>query len=117
MWEAIASNQRRSRILISLMAVLLVALGCVIGMTATPDDPAAGGASGTFIALVVYFIMLATAFYGGSEILLSAAGAHQIQKQDHPRLWNVVEEMTIASGLPLMPSVYIIDDDHPNAFA
>ena len=41
----------------------------------------------------------------------------QIQKQDHPQLFNVVEEMTIAAQLPKMPRVYIVDDPAPNAFA
>lgn len=116
MWEAIASNQRRSRILLSLMAVLLVTLGFAIGMT-VDADPAAGGAMGALVALAVYLLMLMTALFAGSDILLSAAGARRIQKADHPRLWNIVEEMTIASGLPAPPAVYIIDDERPNAFA
>ena len=43
--------------------------------------------------------------------------ARKIEKKDHPTLFNVVEEMTIASGLPRVPDVYIIDDPSPNAFA
>ena len=45
------------------------------------------------------------------------SGAQKIGPQDHPRLYNVVEEMKIASGLEKMPDVYIIDDPALNAFS
>jgi len=45
------------------------------------------------------------------------SGARKIRPDDHPRLYNVVEEMKIASGLETMPDVYIIDDPALNAFA
>jgi len=48
---------------------------------------------------------------------LGSVNARQIQHDDHPMLFNVVEEMTIAAGLPKMPKVYIVDSDAPNAFA
>jgi heat shock protein HtpX len=44
------------------------------------------------------------------------SGAKEISKEDDPRLWNVVEELSIAAGLP-MPRVYLIDDTALNAFA
>ncbi len=40
----------------------------------------------------------------------------EIQKKDNPRLWRIVENLSITEGLP-MPKVYIIDDPAPNAFA
>jgi heat shock protein HtpX len=57
------------------------------------------------------------ALAGGDAILLRSARARLISKHDAPRLWNVTEEMTIASGLAGMPRIYIIDDPEPNAFA
>jgi heat shock protein HtpX len=50
-------------------------------------------------------------------VLLAWSGAREIQKQDHPVLFNVVEEMCIASGLASVPKIYIIDDEALNAFA
>ena len=50
-------------------------------------------------------------------MLLAVSGARKIEKKDLPQLFNVVEEMTLASGLPKMPDVYVIDDPQPNAFA
>ena len=53
----------------------------------------------------------------GDDVLLQMAGRREIQKQDHPQLFNIVEEMSIAAQLPKMPRVFIVDDPAPNAFA
>jgi len=76
-----------------------------------------GGMYGALLAAIVWGLMTSCALFAGDAILLRSATAHEISKQDAPRLWNTVEEMTIAAGLPAMPRVYIIDDDRPNAFA
>ncbi|MBN1345201.1 MAG: M48 family metallopeptidase [Phycisphaerae bacterium] len=114
MWEAIRQNRRRSRVLIVLMGLILVALGVTIGMMV---DMQSGGVIGGAAAVGVWMIMWLVATAGGDSILLSSVGAAEIQKEDAPQLWNVVEEMTIASGMGKMPRVFIIDDDSPNAFA
>ncbi|MGD8450446.1 MAG: M48 family metallopeptidase [Phycisphaerae bacterium] len=132
MWEAIASNRQRSLMLIGLMGMLLVALGAVIGAALVPPagnhyldpghrgggvDPLVSGAWGAGIALTIWLILWLVAVAGGDDILLSAAGAKRVDKEHAPQLWNVVEEMTIASGLGKVPRVYLIEDDNPNAFA
>jgi heat shock protein HtpX len=58
-----------------------------------------------------------TAWFQGDNVMLKVAGAHRVEKSDVPILFNVVEEMTIAAGLPRMPAIYVIDDPAPNAFA
>lgn len=98
--------------MVSLMGALLAAVGAFFGYYFL--DSATGG---LVLALVVWLIMWLVAYFQGDSILLSMAGARKIEKQDNPRLFNVVEEMTIASGLPKMPDVYIIDDPALNAFA
>jgi len=55
--------------------------------------------------------------FAGESILLGTAGARQVQRDDSPRLFNIVEEMKLASGLPFFPKIYLIDDPAPNAFA
>ncbi len=50
-------------------------------------------------------------------MVLAVSGAHQVTHDDAPQLYNVVEEMTIAAGLPQVPAVYVIEDPAPNAFA
>ncbi len=56
------------------------------------------------------------AYHSGSRLSLSVNGAQEIQKQDNPRLWNIIENLSITDGLP-MPRVFIINDPAPNAFA
>jgi heat shock protein HtpX len=114
MWEAIAANRRRSWMLISVMGVLLIGLGFTVGMSIEPNQ---GGAIGVFAAVILWLVLWFTAVAAGDSILLSSIGARKIEKADAPQLWNVVEEMTIASGLGRMPAVYIIDDPSLNAFA
>ncbi len=112
MWEQIRSNRIRSVVLISGMGVLLFLLGYFLGLYFL-DSPAAG----IIIALVVWGVMNLIAYFQGDSILLAVSGARKITRDDHPRLYNVVEEMKIASGLPKMPDIYIIDDPALNAFA
>ena len=114
MWEAIRSNRRRSWWLIAIMGVLLVCLGTAIGLVVIYPDGALLGAG---IALLVWLVLWLITVSQGENILLSLAKARRIERADAPQLWNVVEEMTIASGLKSMPKVYIIDDKAPNAFA
>jgi heat shock protein HtpX len=111
MWEQIRSNQIRSVMLVALMGVLLLLVGYFLGLAF------GSGVGGLVIALVVWGIMNLVAFFQGDSILLAVSGARKINPDDHPRLYNVVEEMKIASGLEKMPDVYIIDDPALNAFA
>ncbi|MEK7353348.1 MAG: M48 family metallopeptidase [Chloroflexota bacterium] len=112
MWEQIRSNQIRSVMLIIIMGLLLLAIGWTIGY-AFLSSPTAG----LIIALIVWGIMSLVALFQGDSIVLAMSGARKIGPSDHPRLYNVVEEMKIASGLAKMPAVYIIDDPALNAFA
>ncbi len=106
----IAGNRRNSGILLALMTILFVAAGAVFG-GAYGDI-----LGGVIIALVVAMVMMLFAWFSGSEVLLAANGAQRIAKEDNPQLFNVVEEMSIAAGIP-MPAVYVIDSECPNAFA
>jgi len=112
MWEQIRSNQVRSVILVIGMGALLVLLGYFLGLYFF--DSAIGG---LVIALAVWVIMSLFAYFQGDSLLLSMSRARKISRDDHPRLYNVVEEMKIASGLEKMPDIYIIDDPALNAFA
>jgi len=55
-------------------------------------------------------------YYGSDKLVLTMTGARVIQREDNPELFNVIEEVVIASGLP-MPKVAIVEDSAPNAFA
>jgi heat shock protein HtpX len=111
-WEQIRSNQIRSVVLTIGMGVLLVLIGYFLGLYFFDSALA-----GLVIAILVWVILSLVAYFQGDSILLSMSGAKKIKPDDHPRLYNVVEEMKIASGLEKMPDVYIIDDPALNAFA
>jgi len=92
--------------------LLLLVLGYMLGWGFADN-----GIAGLIIALVIWFFMNLFAYFQGGSMVLAISGARKIGPDDHPRLWNVVEEMKIASGLEKMPDVYIIDDPALNAFA
>ena len=113
MWEAIQANKRKSVVLIGLLAGVLVALGYFAGVAFDPQ----AGQFGILTAVGLWFILMAVALAGGKRILLATSGAREVTREQAPQLYNIVEEMKIASGLPAMPKVFIIDSDAPNAFA
>ncbi|MDZ4245934.1 MAG: M48 family metallopeptidase, partial [Dehalococcoidia bacterium] len=112
MWEQIRSNNRRSVVLVIGMGALLVLLGYFLGLLFFQSP-----VGGLVIALAVWIIMSLVGYFQGDSILLSMARARKISRDDHPRLFNIGEEMKIASGLDKMPDLYIIDDPSLNAFA
>jgi heat shock protein HtpX len=114
MWELIRANKRDSVLLISLMAVVLLVLGFIIGLAVVGPE---GGAVGLGIAAAVWLVLTLISFSSGDQILLAASRARPVTHDVHPPLFNVVEEMKIAAGLPAMPRIYIINDPAPNAFA
>ena len=65
------------------------------------------------VAAIIYALIQ---YFSAGSIAMAMTGAHQIKKQDNPKLYNAVENLSITSGLP-MPKVYVIDDPAPNAFA
>lgn len=117
MFEQIRSNQKRSTFVVILMAMLLIGVGMSLGMLLSGRNDPGAMAFGAVIGLVLWLVLWLVAATSGDRIMLSLANAREIQKLDHPRLFNVVEEMTIASGLPKPPRVFVVDDPAPNAFA
>ena len=94
------------------MGALLILIGYFLGLYFFDSATA-----GLVIALLVWAVLSLVGYFQGDSILLSMSGAKKIKPDDHPRLYNVVEEMKIASGLEKMPDIYIIDDPALNAFA
>jgi heat shock protein HtpX len=112
MWEQIRANRWRSVVLTAGMAIILLLIGYLVGYYFLDN-----AIIGLIIALVVWGILSLIAFYQGDSLLLGLSRARKIKRDDNPRLYNIVEEMKIASGLPKMPDIYIIDDPALNAFA
>jgi heat shock protein HtpX len=109
MYSAIAANKRNTVFIIAIFLIVIGGLGVLV----------ASIYQSWAIAVVVFVIALAYAifqyFVAGAETL-ALSGARQIQKADNPRLYRIVENLSITDGLP-MPKVYIINDPAPNAFA
>jgi heat shock protein HtpX len=55
-------------------------------------------------------------YYGSDKLVLKMTGAKLITREQNPQLFNLIEEVVVASGLP-MPKVAIVEDTAPNAFA
>ena len=68
------------------------------------------------IAVGIALISVWGSYYGADKLVITMTGAKLIQESDNPKLFNLIQEVTIASGLP-MPKVAIVVDDAPNAFA
>ncbi|MDR1197124.1 MAG: M48 family metalloprotease [Candidatus Nomurabacteria bacterium] len=109
MYKAIAANKRNTILMVIVFVVIIGALGILAASIYHDWTIAAwviGGA--TAYALFEYFT--------ASHIAMAISGGHQIEKKDAPELYRVVENLTIATGLP-MPKIYVIDDPAPNAFS
>ena len=94
------------------MGVLLLLVGYFLGLHFFDS-----GEGGLVIALAIWAVMNMVGYFQGDNILLALSRAKKIGPDDHRRLYNVVEEMKIASGLDKMPDIYIVDDPGLNAFA
>lgn len=121
----IRSNKRKSAMLMIGMglfvivvgSILLVAGSLLLGTRAGADiDLMHSLAVGAMAATVVAVIAGLWSYYGGGHAILRMSGAVLIPKEVDPQLHNVVEELSIAAGIP-MPAVYVIDDTALNAFA
>jgi len=111
MYSQITSNKRKSAILIGLFIGVLAAAGYAYGYATDT------GYGGLIIALVISVGMTLVSWFAGDKIALGMAGAKEVTTRDQNWIvWNLVENLCIADGLP-MPRVYVIDDPSPNAFA
>ncbi len=114
MWELIQANKQKSLVLFGLMGAALVLLGFLAGSYFFGNG---GGFIGILFALLIWFILSTVSYFGGSSIILAVSHAKEVTRDVHPQLFNIVEEMQIAAGLPKMPKIYIINEEAPNAFA
>ncbi|MCU1534844.1 MAG: protease [Glaciihabitans sp.] len=111
MYRAIAANKRNTVFIIAIFLVIIAALGYIA------DLIWGHGSWGIFIGTIIGALLytIAQYFWAGGQAL-AISGAHQIQKADNPRLFRIVENLAITTGMPT-PKIYIINDPAPNAFA
>jgi heat shock protein HtpX len=109
MYSAIAANKRNTVIIMAVFVALIGAVGWTVSYVN-------GDQSIAYWVIGVAAIYALIQYFAASKLALAINGAQQIEKKDNPRLYRIVENLTIATGMP-MPKVYIIDDPAPNAFA
>jgi heat shock protein HtpX len=98
---------------------LLAAMGVLTWLVAYAVMTYFGvGTASTMVPMAVAFALIGVwgSYYGSDKLVLTMTGAKLITREDAPELFNVIEEVVIASGLP-MPKVAIVEDSAPNAFA
>src|SRR3989338_8172819 len=113
-YTEVSSNRFKTWVIMLGFAFFVTFVIFIFGSAYGLDAPSALSFSG--IALIIAGIVNFFAYYNSDKIVMVISGAKQIQKKDNPILFRTVENLTIASGLP-MPKIYTIDDTAPNAFA
>jgi heat shock protein HtpX len=111
-YRAIAANKRNTWFIMVFFLAIIAALALVADAYFTGGGPGIVF-WGVLIGAIVYVIIQ---YYASGSQALAMAGATPITKADNPRLYRIVENLAITTGLP-MPKVYIVDDPAPNAFA
>jgi heat shock protein HtpX len=110
MYEQIARNKWKSFFLVLFFILMIFLLAWVF------EELTGLGEAGLVLAI---FIALASAFgsyYASDKIVLAISRAKPVEKSEYPYLYNVVEGLAIAAGIPA-PRCYVIEDTAPNAFA
>jgi heat shock protein HtpX len=109
-----AANRRNSVLLMIGVALLLGLLGFMIGFGLTGTLAGAGVVTAGAVGLAA--LLASGSYYRGDAMVLAASQAREVEPGSQPQLMNIVQEMSIAAGIPI-PRVYLIQDTAPNAFA
>jgi heat shock protein HtpX len=110
MYSQIAANKRKTAFLIIVFLVFIGLLGWIFSLFTT------GNASITVEVIGFALVYALVAYFLSSKVALAINRAQPISKKDNPRLYRIVENLSITDGLPT-PQIYIMDDPAPNAFA
>jgi heat shock protein HtpX len=114
MYRAIAANKRNTVFIMIMFLVIIAAIAFAVNYIWGSGQE---GGYGIFYAVVIGAgIYTVFQYFAAGSQALAITGAQQIQRADNPRLYNIVENLSITTGLP-MPKVYIINDPAPNAFS
>ncbi len=109
MYSEIAANKRKTALIMVLFVLFVGAFGWLFAAYM-------GSPSITPYVLAGAGIYALGSYYLGSRVALAVNGAQEVTKKDNPRLYRIVENLSITNGMP-MPKVYVMDDPAPNAFA
>jgi len=110
MYEQISRNKWKSA------ALIVFFMAFIFVLTWFFEYVTGWGKGGLVLAVVVAMGMAAVGYYASDKIVLGISRARPVTKDEFPYLYNVVEGLAIAAGIPA-PRCYVIDDTAPNAFA
>ncbi|MDD4531236.1 MAG: M48 family metallopeptidase [Candidatus Pacebacteria bacterium] len=103
------SNVRKTWFLITFFLVFVILIGWIF-------SHALNSQAILYIAVVFSVLTSISSYWYSDKIVLATTGAKPIEKSDNPELYRIVENLCIASGLPV-PKIYILNEAQPNAFA
>lgn len=109
MYNAVSQNKRNTVLIMAVFVIIIGIIGVFIGIVADSYS----------LSLIIFICAILYAwlqYFIAGKLAMAMTGAQEIEKNDAPELWRVVENLAITSGMP-MPKVYIINDPAPNAFA
>jgi heat shock protein HtpX len=124
MYEQIARNKRRSALYICLFFLIWVGIGALVGIAVAAASGASSGGNprtadlttGMLVAALFALAGIVFSLRSGSKLVLAVSGAKPADPYRDQQLIDIVEALAIGEGIP-RPSVYVIDDPSPNAFA
>ena len=98
-------NRFKTAVLLSLLTLLMVAMGSAIG-----------GRGGMFFAFFMACALNLFSYWFSDKIVLGMYGAREIGERDNPAFYAIVRRLALRANIP-MPKVYVIPSESPNAFA
>src|SRR5512137_49939 len=110
MYEQISRNKWKS------VALIVFFMAFIFVLTWFFEYVTGWGRGGLVLAVIVAMGMAAAGYYSSDKIVLTISRARPVSKEEFPYLYNVVEGLALAAGIPT-PKCYVIDDTAPNAFA
>ncbi len=109
MYNQIDSNKRKTVLIMAIFFAIMLGLGWIFSQIYNTS-------AFIILAVAISLIQAWVSYYHGDAIALAVSHAIPLKRDDNVELFRVVENLSIAGGLP-MPKIYVIDDGAPNAFA
>lgn len=109
MYSEISANKRKTWLIMAMFALIIGLLGWVISNLY-------GEPFFFYLALIFGGVYALIQYFAAAKLALAMNGAHEVTKKQEPRLYRIVENLAITTGMPT-PKVYVIEDRAPNAFA
>lgn len=111
LYDQIASNKRKTVVLLFVFFMLLAAIGAAVGYLWLDSL-----GFGVVIALIIGGIYAGSMIFQSTNVVMSMNNAREVSEEEAPQLYHIVEDMSMVAQIP-MPRVFIVEDDSLNAFA